>query len=147
MKTGKEANSLLDDRSWLSDDIIEVSITNYNLMPVWTDTNYEPSSNSILSVTHHGEAQRVTLSCPGYTADMDGHGFSVRFSTAHLPALEKLVDELKRVKEMEQQAQVILDRQANEDEPIDWSSLTQWMDDRRALFNRLSNNHGIDLGV
>jgi hypothetical protein len=63
-------------------------------MRTWTDTTYYPDARERLSVVQHPEAVSVLL---GGCLSSTGQGFSVRFETAHLPALRQAVAHLEHV--------------------------------------------------
>ena len=73
-------------------------------MKAWTDVTFElDGSERLLLVTAHDETtMQVSLHAPGYS--MDGMGFDIRFTTAHIPAIAKLLEELQSMKALENRA-------------------------------------------
>lgn len=70
-------------------------------MRTWTDTTYYPDAREHLQVVTHPDAVSVLL-CGALTST--GTGFSVRFETAHLPALCEAVAHLAAVADKQAQA-------------------------------------------
>jgi hypothetical protein len=60
-------------------------------MKTWTDLTIKLSATDHPAVCRH--ADNISFSLPGYMTD--GHGFSIHFVPAHLPQLQKLLDELE----------------------------------------------------
>ena len=66
-------------------------------MRTWTDTTFNlPDGRTMfLCVTPHDRC--VSLHIPGYA--LEGQGFSINFTDAHLPVVEELLQGLQRLKD------------------------------------------------
>lgn len=78
-------------------------------MKAWTDITFDLEGGERLLVTTHEETtMQVSLHAPGYLSDMDGQGFDIRFTTAHIPVLTELLEALQKLKTLENSIQAAL---------------------------------------
>ena len=81
-------------------------------MDTWTDTVYSIPETARLSIVVLDD-HRVALTLPGYC--LDGRGFSIYLSTAHLPAIKELHDNLAALDAKMPLAQLIAKDEARHD--------------------------------